>query len=70
MRFWFFTSKDGALIGSVECRDTSSAVRIAEDYNRTPGSIGPVGVVATSANPDEGDRIYIALPSPAVPESD
>jgi hypothetical protein len=48
-RFWFFSRGGTVLVATAECGGPGAARRLALDYNREPGPLGRVDLIADAS---------------------
>ncbi len=66
MRFWFFGSGGRVFIAQTHCGSEAGAKRMALDYNRVAGPLGPIDLITDGPDPQNA-RLRIAAET-KVPE--
>jgi hypothetical protein len=69
-RFWFFGGGGKIFISTAECAGLELARRLAFDYNRQPGSLGPIDLITDAKVPAEAtQRVKVDVAPPLKPRA-
>jgi len=68
VKFWFFGGGGSTFVAAAECATEEGARRLALDYNRQPGPLGSVDLIADNPDPDHATVRLTVGKSPDSPE--